>query len=152
MLEVLNTLGSSMSSLNARSGFISGMLSSGNRISILAFEVANTISKGANLFQSLSEDNVNFLKKEILHSEGVKQLVSTYMKELLAIDVSNKRNCIMNYIHWIDLSKIISERWKSCNLYTVLKKIMKDIVTYLHQAILEAFGSSGVSVTDDEPA
>ncbi|CAN1146901.1 Protein PSK SIMULATOR 2 [Linum perenne] len=33
-----------------------------------------------------------------------------------------------------------------------LEEIMKDIVTYLHQAILEAFGSSGVSVTDDEPA
>ncbi|CAN1788103.1 Protein PSK SIMULATOR 1 [Linum perenne] len=90
-LEVLDTLRSSMSNLNAQSGFISSMTSRGNKISLLAFEVANKVSKGANLFQSLSEENVNFLKKEILYSEGVKQLNYTYMKELLAIDVSDKR-------------------------------------------------------------
>ncbi|EEF52731.1 conserved hypothetical protein [Ricinus communis] len=90
-VEVLDTLGSSMSNLNARSGFVSGMASRGNRISILAFEVANTIAKGANLFQSLSEENVQFLRKEILHSEGVQQLVSTDMTELLCIAASDKR-------------------------------------------------------------
>ncbi|CAN1788106.1 Protein PSK SIMULATOR 2 [Linum perenne] len=120
-LEVLDTLRSSMSNLNAQSGFISSMTSRGNKISLLAFEVANKVSKGANLFQSLSEENVNFLKKEILYSEGVKQLNYTYMKELLAIDVSDKRNCITNCILWIALSKIISERW-SCSAYTFLKK------------------------------
>ncbi|CAL1383940.1 unnamed protein product [Linum trigynum] len=90
-LEVLDTLGSNMSNLNGRSGFVTGIASRENIISILAFEVANTISKGAILFQSLSEENVEFLKKEILHSEGVKRLISTYMKELLVITAADKR-------------------------------------------------------------
>uniref|UniRef100_A0A5B6ZB92 DUF668 domain-containing protein n=1 Tax=Davidia involucrata TaxID=16924 RepID=A0A5B6ZB92_DAVIN len=90
-VEVLDTLGSSMSNLNANSGFVSGMASRGNKIFILAFEIANTIAKGANLLQSLSEENVQFLKKEILHSEGVQQLVSTDMKELLSIAAADKR-------------------------------------------------------------
>ncbi|KAJ6708726.1 FACTOR G putative (DUF668)-RELATED [Salix koriyanagi] len=90
-VEVLDTLGSSMSNLNPRGGFATGMGSRGNRISILAFEVANTIAKGADLFQSLSEKNVEFLKKEVLHSEGVHRLVSTDMKELLIIAASDKR-------------------------------------------------------------
>lgn len=80
-----------MSNLNASSGFFSGMASRGSKISILAFEVANTISKGAKLYQSLSEKNIQFLKKEILHSEGVQQLVSTNMKELLSIAAADKR-------------------------------------------------------------
>ncbi|XP_062099395.1 protein PSK SIMULATOR 2 [Humulus lupulus] len=89
-VEVLDTLGSSMSNLNASGGFISGV-TRGNRISILAFEVANTIAKGANLFQSLSEENVQLLKKDILNSQGVQLLVSTDMKELLSIAASDKR-------------------------------------------------------------
>ncbi|KAA8537514.1 hypothetical protein F0562_027122 [Nyssa sinensis] len=90
-VEVLDTLGSSMSNLNTNSGFASGIASRGNKISILAFEIANTIAKGSNLLQSLSEENVQFLKKEILHSEGVQQLVSTEMKELLSIAAADKR-------------------------------------------------------------
>ncbi|KAL6982673.1 hypothetical protein U1Q18_016061 [Sarracenia purpurea var. burkii] len=90
-VEVLDTLGSSMSNLNSNGGFASGMASRGNRISILAFEIANTIAKGANLVQSLSEENVQILKNEILHSEGVQQLVSTDMKELLRIAAADKR-------------------------------------------------------------
>ena len=90
-VDVLDTLGSSMSNLNSHSGFTSGMGSRGNRISILAFEIANTIAKGGNLMQSLSQENVQFLKKEVLHSEGVQQLVSTDMKELLSIAASDKR-------------------------------------------------------------
>lgn len=80
-----------MSTLNSSSGFVSGISSRGSKISILAFEVANTISKGAKLFQSLSEKNIQVLKKEILHSEGVQQLVSTNMKELLSIAAADKR-------------------------------------------------------------
>lgn len=90
-VEVLDTLGSSMSNLNPGSGFVSGIASRGNKISILAFEVANTIVRGANLMQSLSEENIQFLKKEVLHSEGVRLLVSTEMKELLMIAASDKR-------------------------------------------------------------
>lgn len=90
-VDVLDTLGSSMSSLNPSSGFASGMSTRGNKICILAFEVANTIAKGANLMQSLSEENIKILKGEILHSEGVQLLVSTDMKELLSIAASDKR-------------------------------------------------------------
>ncbi|KAI3696065.1 hypothetical protein L1987_79074 [Smallanthus sonchifolius] len=90
-LEVLDTLGSSMANLNANSGFVSNMASRGDKVSILAFEVANTIVKGSNLMQSLSEESIQFLKKEILHSEGVQLLVSTDTKELLHLAASDKR-------------------------------------------------------------
>ncbi|KAK6120514.1 hypothetical protein DH2020_045744 [Rehmannia glutinosa] len=89
-VEVLDTLGSSMTNLNS-GGFTTGVTSRGNRITILSFEVANTIAKGANLLQSLSEENVLFLKKEVLNSEGVRQLVSTDMDELLSIAAADKR-------------------------------------------------------------
>lgn len=89
-VEVLDTLGSSMSNLN-NSGFIASVGPRGNRITILAFEVANTIAKGANLLESLSEGNVLTLKKDIMHSEGVRLLVSTDMKELLSIAAADKR-------------------------------------------------------------
>ncbi|KAL0432346.1 UNVERIFIED_CONTAM: protein PSK SIMULATOR 2 [Sesamum latifolium] len=89
-VEVLDTLGSSMTNLNS-GGFTTGVASRGNKISILAFEVANTIVKGANLLQSLSEENIQFLKKEILHSEGVRRLVSTDMNDLLSIAAADKR-------------------------------------------------------------
>jgi hypothetical protein len=67
-----------------------GLAPRGNRISILAFEVANTIARGANLLQSLSEENIQALKKEILHP-GVQQLVSTDIKELLSFAAADKR-------------------------------------------------------------
>lgn len=89
-VEVLDTLGSSMTNLNT-GGFTTGVSSRGNKISILAFEVANTIAKGSNLLQSLSEENMQLLRKEILHSEGVKQLISTDMNELLGIAAADKR-------------------------------------------------------------
>ncbi|XP_076886229.1 protein PSK SIMULATOR 2-like [Bidens hawaiensis] len=90
-LEVLDTLGSSMTNLNANSGFVSNMASRGNKVSILAFEVANTIVKGSNLMQLLSEESIQILKKEILHSEGVQLLVATDTKHLLSIAASDKR-------------------------------------------------------------
>ncbi|XP_062020164.1 protein PSK SIMULATOR 2 [Rosa rugosa] len=87
---VLDTLGSSVSNLQSNSGFLTGG-SRGNRISILSFEVANTIAKGANLLQSLSEKNIQFLKGEVLHSQGVQNLVSKDMRELLSIAAADKR-------------------------------------------------------------
>lgn len=77
-----------MPKFNVQSGF--GMASRWNKISIFAFEVANTIAKGTYLFQSLSKENIQALKKEILHS-SVKQLVSANVEELLSFAAADKR-------------------------------------------------------------
>ncbi|XVE60823.1 hypothetical protein DITRI_Ditri05aG0157600 [Diplodiscus trichospermus] len=90
-VEVLDTLGSSMTNLNLNSGFTSGVTTKGNKISILAFEVANTIVKGANLMQSLSEENIRHLKEVVLPSEGVQNLISRDMDELMRIAAADKR-------------------------------------------------------------
>jgi len=90
-VEVLDTLGSSVPKLSNSNGFGSAMAPRGNKTSILAFEVANTINKGAILFQSLSEENIQFLKKEILQSEGLQHLVSTDTKELVGLVEADKR-------------------------------------------------------------
>ncbi|KAF0928253.1 hypothetical protein E2562_038990 [Oryza meyeriana var. granulata] len=90
-VEVLDTLGSSMTSLNTSSGFISGAAAKGNKISILAFEVANTIVKGSNLMRALSKTNIKHLKEVVLYSEGVQHLISKDMNELLEIAAADKR-------------------------------------------------------------
>ncbi|KAK8623281.1 hypothetical protein V6N13_118169 [Hibiscus sabdariffa] len=91
-VNVLDSVGSSVSSLNSGSGFVTGLASRGNKISILSFEVANTIAKGANLLLSLSEENIQFLRNDVLNSEAVQKLVSTNMKELLSIAAADKRD------------------------------------------------------------
>ncbi|KAJ4772525.1 Ikzf5 (DUF668) [Rhynchospora pubera] len=90
-VEVLDTLGSSMTSLNLSSGFVSGVTAKGNKISILAFEVANTLVKGSNLMQSLSKESVRHLKENVLPSEGVQNLISKDADELLRLSASDKR-------------------------------------------------------------
>lgn len=89
-VDVLDTVSSSVSSLHA-GGFTSGVTTKGNRISILAFEVANTIVKGANLMQSLSKESIKHLKEVVLPSESVQSLISRDMDELLKIAAADKR-------------------------------------------------------------
>ncbi|GFP81343.1 hypothetical protein PHJA_000277600 [Phtheirospermum japonicum] len=91
-VDVLDTLGSSMTNLNLSSGFASGITTKGISISILAFEVANTIVKGANLMNSLSHDNIRHLKEVVTPSEGVQRLISRDVNELLSIAASDKRD------------------------------------------------------------
>ncbi|KAF5727622.1 hypothetical protein HS088_TW22G01318 [Tripterygium wilfordii] len=90
-VEVLDTLGSSMTNLNPNSGFISGVATKGNELEILSFEVANTIVKGSNLMQSLLRRSIRNLKEVVLLSEGVQNLVSKDMDELLRIVEDDKR-------------------------------------------------------------
>ncbi|KAH7315928.1 hypothetical protein KP509_21G071000 [Ceratopteris richardii] len=91
-VEALDTLGSSMTNFNFGSGFASGVAPKGNKIGILAFEVANTIVRGFNLKQSLSAESMEILTEEIFPSEGVQRLVSTDTAELLSIAADDKRN------------------------------------------------------------
>ncbi|KAE8674794.1 peptidyl-prolyl cis-trans isomerase isoform 1 [Hibiscus syriacus] len=130
-VDVLDTFGSSMSNLNAGTGFVTGLASRGHTISILAFEVANTIAKGANLLQSLSEENIQFLKKEVLQSEGVHKLVSTNMKELQCIAASDKREELDNFsrevIRFGDLCK--DPQWHNLGRY--FSRL--DVETSLHK-------------------
>ncbi|KAL6007773.1 DNAJ domain protein [Asimina triloba] len=96
-VEVLDTLGSSMTNLQLNAGFVSGVNTKGNKISILSFEVANTIVKGANLMQSLSKENLRHLKDGVLPSEGVQLLVSKDMDVLLRLAASDKRCVVDDY-------------------------------------------------------
>lgn len=94
-VDALDTIGSSMTNFNLGSGFASAATSKGNKIGILAFEVANTIAKGYSLKQSLSEESIKSLKEEVLCSEGVQRLVSTDMAELLSIAAADKKKELM---------------------------------------------------------
>ena len=90
-VEVLDTLGSSMTSLNSSSGFVSSNAAKGNKISMLAFEVANTIVRGSNLMRSLSEPSIKHLQEVVFHSEGVQHLISKDIDELLKMAAADKR-------------------------------------------------------------
>ena len=93
-VEVLDTLGSSMTSLNPSSGFSSGVKTKSNELQILAFEVANTIVKGSSLIQSLSKRSIRHLKEGVLTSEGVQRLVSKDMDQLLTIVATDRRSVL----------------------------------------------------------
>ncbi|KAB2618935.1 hypothetical protein D8674_014804 [Pyrus ussuriensis x Pyrus communis] len=90
-VQVLDTLGSSMTNLNSGPGFASAAPAKGNEIAIISFEIANTIVKGSNLMQSLSKRSMRQLKEMVLVSQGVQHLVSKDMDELLRIVAADKR-------------------------------------------------------------
>ncbi|RDX69626.1 hypothetical protein CR513_51237, partial [Mucuna pruriens] len=126
-VEVLDTLGSSMTNLNASSGFVSGAAIKGNEISILAFEVANTIVKGFNLLQSLSTKSIRHLKEEVLLSHAVQDLVSKDMDELVRIVAEDKRQELKVFsdevIRFGNRSK--NPQWHNLDRY--FKKVSKEL-------------------------
>nr|XP_043632548.1 protein PSK SIMULATOR 1-like isoform X2 [Erigeron canadensis] len=90
-VDVLDTLGSSVTSLNSGSAFVTGPTTKGNELFILSFEVANTIMKGSNLMNSLSTRNMNHLKEVVFLSEGVQNLICKDVDELLRTVAADKR-------------------------------------------------------------
>ncbi|RWV97632.1 hypothetical protein GW17_00039568 [Ensete ventricosum] len=146
-VEVLDTLGSSMTNLHLSSSFVSGVATKGNKISILSFEVANTIVKGSNLMQSLSMENIKHLKEVVLPSEGVQYLISKDMDELLRIAAADKREELKVFSkevirfgnrckdpQWHNLEryfdKLASELTPQNQLKEVAKTAMEQLMTF----------------------
>uniref|UniRef100_A0A0D9W540 DUF668 domain-containing protein n=1 Tax=Leersia perrieri TaxID=77586 RepID=A0A0D9W540_9ORYZ len=91
-VDILDTIGCLVTtSLSTDGGFISRAKTKGCPISILAFEVANTILKGATIMQSLSDDTVTYFKQVVLPSEGVQNLISSDMGVLMRTVANDKR-------------------------------------------------------------
>lgn len=90
-VEVLDSLSSSVSNLNIKGGFVPGSTNKSNELSILSFEVANTIVKGSSLMQSLSKRSIRQLEEIVLPEKGVQELISNDMVELFKIVASDKR-------------------------------------------------------------
>ncbi|GJM92416.1 hypothetical protein PR202_ga08890 [Eleusine coracana subsp. coracana] len=134
-----------MTNLNM-SGFGSGTTTKGNKITILAFEVANTVVKGCNLMRALSKDSVRHLKEVVLHSEGVQNLISKDMDELLKIAAADKREelkvfstevvrfgnrCKDPQWHNLDryFDKLASEKTPQHHLKEEAESVMQQLVT-----------------------
>lgn len=96
-VEGFDLIVSGMVNLTPSTGFASGSTAKGTTICILAFEVANTIVKAANLMHSLSKENVRYLKEVVFISEGVQKLVSDNTSELERLVAADKRCCLVNH-------------------------------------------------------
>lgn len=148
-VDVLDTLGSSMTNLNLNAGFSSATTIKGNKISILSFEVANTIVKGANLMHSLSNDSITHLKDSVLPSEGVQNLISKDMDQLLRIAAADKREelkifsgevvrfgnrCKDPQYHNLDrfFNRLASEFTPQKQLKQEAETIMHQLMTFVH--------------------
>ncbi|CAH2080422.1 unnamed protein product [Thlaspi arvense] len=89
-VEVLDTLGSSMTSLNKSGGFGLALTTKGSELQILAFEVANTIMKVPFKMEYTAIEGSD------PPSEGVQRLVSEDINELLTIVAKDKRLVQLN--------------------------------------------------------
>ncbi|CAL1408417.1 unnamed protein product [Linum trigynum] len=119
--EVLDTLGSSMTNLNPNSGFTSGVTTKGNKIAILVFEVANSM-------QPLSKENIILLKEAVLASEGVQNLVSRDMEELLRIAASDKREeLIVFFLEKWYILEIVAKIHNGTIWTVILKKLGSEL-------------------------
>ena len=96
-----------MSDLSLSSDFSTGAAMKGNKISILAFEVSKTILKGSRLMQSLSDENISFLKTTVLSSKGVQTLISEDNDELMRIAAADKRWMLEWFCGVVDYSLLL---------------------------------------------
>ncbi|XP_074557670.1 protein PSK SIMULATOR 1-like [Curcuma longa] len=129
-VDVLDNLGSGWtSSLNSRNSFQMGLAAKGKTISILAFEVANTIAKGSNLMQSLSRENIEYLKDVVLESEGVQCLISRDIKELLGIVAADKREELKAFAEEVVRfgNQCIDPQWHNLDRY--FSKLYSDSIS-----------------------
>ncbi|KAJ4881431.1 hypothetical protein Rs2_38486 [Raphanus sativus] len=149
-VDVLDTLGSSMTNLNhSGGGFSSATTTKGNKISILSLEVASTIVKGANLMHSLSKQSIAYLKELVLLSQGVHNLVSKDMDQLLRIAAADKSEelrifsgevvCLGNHCkdhqyHNLDhfFDRLGSEFTPQQHLKQEAESIMHQLMTFVH--------------------
>ncbi|KAJ1401620.1 hypothetical protein SESBI_28635 [Sesbania bispinosa] len=132
---------------------LSGVTTKRNKISILAFEIANTIVKGVNLMQSLSKENIRNLKEVVLPFEGVQNLISRDMHELLRIAAADKREELKifsgevvwfgnrcKYPQWHNLDryfeKLGSELKPQKQLKEEAKMVMQQLMTYVQYTVV----------------
>ncbi|XP_078182130.1 protein PSK SIMULATOR 1-like isoform X1 [Carex rostrata] len=132
-VEVLDTLGSSMTNLNlSNSGFVPSGTTKGSKVTILAFEVANTIVKGSNLMKSLSKESVKHIKEVVLASEGVQLLISKDMDELLRLTAADKREEFKVFSNEVVRfgSRCKDPQWHNLDRY--FDKLASEITPQIH--------------------
>ncbi|XP_075514707.1 protein PSK SIMULATOR 1-like isoform X2 [Primulina tabacum] len=141
-LEVLGRLGSSS---NLTGGFVSGTTATKtNKLSILAFEVANTILKASTLMQSLSRRSIRQLKEVVFPAVGVQQLISQDMDELLRIVAADKREELKVFSgevvrfgnrckdpQWHDLDRFFEKRSRNCTPQNQSRELVESMMLQL---------------------
>ncbi|KAI3861407.1 hypothetical protein MKW98_000359 [Papaver atlanticum] len=128
--EVLDPTAGIMPRFRSSSTYVRGTSSRGNDVCILAFEIASTITKGANLLRSLSKENMLFLKQRVLQSDGVQRLVSTEMGELLTIAAADKREEFATFLREIVRFGNLCKASEWHNLGPYFQKLDLDVITY----------------------
>ncbi|KAK4794468.1 hypothetical protein SAY86_012462 [Trapa natans] len=123
-VKIFDTIGKSVPGLSKE--YPNDLVSRGNKILILAFEVTNTITKGINLLQSLSKHNIQSLK-ETLGSEGVQCLISGDVKELLVIAASTKGSLIDKRKLFGGLKPENTHENQICSLFSCLCRMEFDV-------------------------
>ncbi|CAA0833875.1 Protein of unknown function (DUF668 [Striga hermonthica] len=140
---VLDTLGISVG------GFIPRTTAKSSELSILSFEVANTIVKGSNLMESLSDKSIRRLKEVVFPAEGVQKLISNDMDELLRIVASDKREELKVFSdevvrfgnrckdpQWHDLDRFFEKRNRDRTpqkqLRETAESLMLQLITSVH--------------------
>ncbi|KAI3989017.1 hypothetical protein MKX01_033053 [Papaver californicum] len=128
--EVLDPTAGIMQRFRSSSTYVLGTSSRGNDVCILAFEIASTITKGANILRSLSKENMLLFKQRILQSDGVQRLVSTNMEELLTIAAADKREEFATFLREIVRFGSLCKASEWHNLGPYFQKLDLDVITY----------------------